>query len=113
MAENVIGPWQVDATLRQPSPLLTVAVSSSLLATTDALPDPLPAIATADGMLAGFMSTRQTPNDSPQRFVLNMVLRFPDGPSAATAASEMAAKSDRPSKVPKAGDSPRQARHFM
>ncbi len=107
MADNVIGPWQVDATLRQPAPLETLALSGSILPTSETLPDPLPGIATAHGLIGGFVSTRRTPNDSPLRFLLNMVLRLPDPPSAAAAAGEMAAKSDRVSNVPVAGDTPR------
>ena len=91
MAEYVLGPWQEDAMLRQLEPLPTLALNSALLPGSETLPDPLPQVAITHGFISGFSSTRKSPNANPFRALQNMVMRFPDPPSAAAAAQEMAA----------------------
>jgi hypothetical protein len=90
IAEYVVGPWQVEETLRQLSPEVTSVMNDAALALgffNDSLPD----IAKAHGLIAGFSSERSAEGPGPQRGLWNVVLRFPDPNAAAAASREMAA----------------------
>ncbi|MEZ0367140.1 hypothetical protein ACAG26_26030 [Mycobacterium sp. pUA109] len=104
IAENVVGPWQVNVDLRQQPPLENLGFTApiaSFIPTSFDLPDPLPEIAVAHGFIAGFSSYRVTRGSFPHRELRNMVLRFPDPGSAAAAAGEMAGA------VPQTREAPR------
>ena len=86
MADNVVGPWEIDAAMTLPSPSRAVVVSdvASL-----ALIEPR-AVADAAGprnLIYGFSSDRQDPDGWR---LMNAVLRFADPVSAADAAADMA-----------------------
>jgi hypothetical protein len=92
MAANVVGPWEVDPDLGR-----VVTVNILPLGKAEAigvnLPDPMPDIAKAHGFLAGFSTARSNQGSNrPSKILINMAMRFPDPPSAAAAATEMAAK---------------------
>ncbi len=92
MAEYVIGPWQVDSSLRLLNVFSTAVMLPATVATTDEMfPDVLGKVALAHGFLAGFTTTRASTNSALQRGLQNVVLRFPDPQAAAVAAEEMAA----------------------
>jgi hypothetical protein len=87
MADNVVGPWEVD-----PSMVIPSASRAMVLPDTAALGDVLP-VAVADAakphhLIYGFASDRQNPN---QGRLMNAVLRFTDSAAAVAAATEMAA----------------------
>jgi hypothetical protein len=87
MADNVVGPWEVD-----PSMVIPSASRAMVLPDTAALGDVLP-VAVADAakphrLIYGFASDRQNPN---QGRLMNAVLRFADPAAAVAAATEMAA----------------------
>jgi hypothetical protein len=97
LAENVVGPWQVDATLREQQVLVTQAVApetSALVPTlnSDDAEHALAAIVLAHGYVTGFASGRNSPGGHPQRALKNVVLMFADPASASAAAAEMAGK---------------------
>jgi hypothetical protein len=94
MAEYVVGPWQVNAhptSLRQPNfPATQAAPDIHLLK--DALPQPVPDIASAHGVITAFITSRKSANPQVPLTLTNLVMRFPDPDAAAAAATEMAAK---------------------
>jgi hypothetical protein len=92
LAVDVVGPWQVDATLVQRGALANTTTTSPLaeagaLKQNHVLNDPMPQIAAAHGFITGFASLRAA---GPQKLLINVVLRFPDTDSAAASAREMA-----------------------
>lgn len=90
LAEYVVGPWEVDSTLRQPEPRQT----SPFLPSPGSYPDSLPDIVRAHGLIAGFSTARETTGSDPRRELVSIVMRFPDPASAADAAQQLAAKDD-------------------
>ena len=98
IAEYVTGPWQAKATLLQLDPLATIPLNHDTLS--NVFSDPLPAVAVAHGLIAGFSSARSTQGTDREHALLNAVLRFPDIDSAAAAAGEMAAKNPVPAGDP-------------
>jgi len=87
MANNVVGPWDVDPQLVTPTPLRAMVIKD---AAGLALIEPL-AVATAaaaHNIVNGFASDRQSLD---QQRLTNAVVRFADPASAAAAAADMAA----------------------
>lgn len=100
MAENTVGPWEVDAELRA-RPDVVAAVQTgpmpNVQAMRDQMPVGVPDIAAAHRFITGFSTTRRTPLGAKQeRSLQNVVLRFPDPAAADAAAREMAAKNRGP-----------------
>lgn len=94
MADFVVGPWQVQGTLRR-RPTLDWAIRTGPIATAAdvaaSLARPFSDIAAKHQFIAGFSSLRVAPpNGSSQLGFANAVLRFPDAAAAAAAAVEMA-----------------------
>ncbi len=87
MANNVVGPWEVDPELVTPSPLRAMVIKD---AAGLALIEPLAVAtaATAHHLINGFASDRQSLD---QQRLTNAVVRFADPASAAAAAADMAA----------------------
>ena len=82
MANNVVGPWEVDSTLTKWFGFgATVLQNAGDLAQLG--PEPFAAAAGQHGFVNGFVSARTAEG---QKILLNAVLRFPD-PGAATAAA--------------------------
>lgn len=103
MAEFVAGPWQVDASLHSPGPWLEALatgpqIDEKYLRRDSIVPDPLPAVATAHGLVTAFSTQRFTADLS--RGLRNVVFLFPDDASASAAATEMAAKNPPPETDP-------------
>lgn len=107
IAEVTVGPWQVDRDLTLRGDVLFTATTTrvadaALMREITVLPDPLPAIAERNGLMAGFSSLRTGPVDSGRdpkgRFVWlhTVVLRFPDPAAASAAAQQMAAADPGP-----------------
>ncbi|HUO41205.1 MAG TPA: hypothetical protein VMU34_26710 [Mycobacterium sp.] len=86
MADDVVGPWDVDPALVIPSPLRAVIVKD---AAAIGLIEPTGVAPAAQGhnFINGFASDRQ---DQDQDRLMNAVLRFADPSSAAGAAADMA-----------------------
>jgi hypothetical protein len=109
MAEHVIGPWQVQAGLRDRGDVVLTALTLplptiDLIKSSRVLPDPLPEVAGAHGFVAAFSTFRASDQRMPQQTELfNLVMRFRDPESAAVAASELAAQNP-----PAAGATPRE-----
>jgi hypothetical protein len=94
MAEYVVGPWQVNAhptQLREANFLATQAAPDIHLLK-DALPQPVPDIASAHGVITAFITSRKSGNPQVPLTLTNLVMRFPDPDAAGAAATEMAAK---------------------
>lgn len=91
LAVNVVGPWQVDPAYRHVALMNTTTTSPlpepKLLAQNNVLADPMPAVVAAHGYVTGFSSFRRA---STKKFLVNVVLRFPDVDSASAAAHDMA-----------------------
>ncbi|MGA8543657.1 MAG: hypothetical protein WB785_00155 [Mycobacterium sp.] len=97
MAEYVVGPWQVNAhptQLRQTNFLATQAAPDIHLLK-DALPQPVPDIASAHGVITAFITSRTSSNPQVPLMLTNLVMRFPDPAAASAAATEMAAATSR------------------
>lgn len=93
MAEYVLGPWQVNAhptQLRQPN-FLAIQAAPDLHLLKDVLPQPVPDIASAHGVITAFITSRTSGNPQVPLALTNLVMRFPDPDAAAAAATEMAA----------------------
>lgn len=86
MANNVVGPWEVDTSLVAPSPLRAMVLKDAA-AVALIEPNPVAAAAQAHNFINGFASDRQGRD---QQRLMNAVLRFADPPSAAAAAADMA-----------------------
>lgn len=86
MANNVVGPWEVDPSLATPSPVralvLTDAGAIGIIEPSGVAP-----AAQSHNFINGFASDRQGPG---QQRLMNAVLRFADPASAAAAAADMA-----------------------
>jgi hypothetical protein len=84
MANNVVGPWEVD-----PSLTGWFGFGATVLPSPDALaqigPQPFAAAASQHGFINGFASARTAEG---QKILLNAVLRFDDAAAAAAAATE-------------------------
>ena len=84
MANNVVGPWEVDSTLTG-----WFGFSATVLQSADALaqigPEPFAAAASQHGFINGFASARTADG---QKILLNAVLRFADPGAAAAAAAD-------------------------
>jgi hypothetical protein len=84
MANNVVGPWEVDSTLTGWFEFgATVLQSVEALATIG--PEPFAAAASQHGFINGFASARTAEG---QKILVNAVLRFADPESAAAAATD-------------------------
>lgn len=85
MANNVVGPWEVDSTLTA-----SFGFGAMVLPTAEALaligPGELAAVAGGHGLINGFASARVGEN---KKMLLNAVLRFGDEGSAAAAATDL------------------------
>ncbi|WP_375488024.1 hypothetical protein, partial [uncultured Mycobacterium sp.] len=94
MANNVVAPWEVDATLLAPvANTTTVLPKAENIAAI--LADPVPATAAAHNYLLGFSTERSSVRPTPPeraKILLNMVLRFASPQDAAAAAGDMAAQ---------------------
>jgi hypothetical protein len=85
MANNVVGPWEVDSTLTGPFGFgATVLLSAQDLANIG--PEPFVAAVGQHSFINGFVSARTAEG---QKILLNAVLRFADPDSAAAAATEL------------------------
>lgn len=88
LADDVVGPWEVDPALLEPSPLRAVVVKDAagvgLLE-----PPPVATAVAAHNFINGFASDRENPT---QTRLMNAVLHFADPRSAADAAADMAAR---------------------
>jgi hypothetical protein len=85
MANNVVGPWEVDSTLTKWFGFgATVLQNAGDLAQLG--PEPFAAAAGQHGFVNGFVSARTAEG---QKILLNAVLRFPDAGSAGAAASDL------------------------
>jgi hypothetical protein len=85
MANNVVGPWEVDSTLTGPFGVgATVLLSPQDLANIG--PEPFVAAVGQHSFINGFVSARTAEG---QKILLNAVLRFSDPESAAAAATEL------------------------
>ena len=84
MANNVVGPWEVDSTLTG-----WFGFGATVLQSADALaqigPEPFAAAASQHGFINGFASARTAEG---QKILLNAVLRFADPGAAAAAAAD-------------------------
>jgi hypothetical protein len=87
MANNVVGPWEVDSSLVTPSPLRAMVLKDAATVGLFA-PSGVSAAVHAHSFINGFSSDR---SDANQQRLMNAVLRFADPPSAAAAAADMAA----------------------
>src|SRR5215213_1553738 len=84
MANNVVGPWEVDAGLTKWLGFgATVLLNAADLANIG--PEPFAAAAGRHGFINGFVSARTAEG---QKILLNAVLRFPDPGTAAAAATD-------------------------
>ncbi len=84
MANNVVGPWEVDSTLTGWFGFgATVLQSPEALATIG--PEPFAVAASQHGFINGFASARTAEG---QKILVNAVLRFADAAAAAAAATE-------------------------
>jgi len=84
MANNVVGPWEVDSTLAGWFEFgATVLQSAEALANIG--PEPFAAAASQHGFINGFASAR---TEEGQKILVNAVLRFADPESAAAAATD-------------------------
>ncbi|MBV8346209.1 MAG: hypothetical protein JOZ49_01345 [Mycolicibacterium sp.] len=101
MADNVVGPWEVDPSLVTPSPVRAIVLKDAG-AVGLIEPNGVAAAAHAHNFINGFASDRQGPVELR---LMNAVLRFADAPSAAAAAADMAQaetsqQPNRPEPVP-------------
>lgn len=87
MADNVVGPWEVDPALVIPG-VSRAMVLPDIASLGDVLPAAVADAAKPHHLVYGFASDRQGPN---QGRLLNAVLRFADPADADAAAAEMAA----------------------
>ncbi|MCV7398570.1 hypothetical protein H7K24_00145 [Mycobacterium fragae] len=93
MAEYVVGPWEVNAKLRESNFASTQAapdVDLLKIALEELLPGPVLDIAAAHGIITTFATSRYSHGS--QSALTNVVMRFPDPGAAAAASAEMAAK---------------------
>jgi len=88
MANNVVGPWDVDSSLVTPSPLRAMVLEDAG-AVGLIEPPGVSAAVQAHFFINGFSSDRR--DEANQQRLMNAVLRFTDPPSAAAAAADMAA----------------------
>jgi hypothetical protein len=87
MADNVVGPWEVDPQLVTPTPLRAMVIKDAAgLALIE--PDAVAKAAAAHNVINGFASDRLSLD---QQRLTNAVVRFADPASAAAAAADMAA----------------------
>lgn len=97
MAEYVVGPWQVNAhptQLRQPN-FLAIQAAPDIHLLKDVLPQPVPDIASAHGIITAFITSRTSDNPQVPLKLTNLVMRFPDPAAATAAATEMAANTSQ------------------
>jgi hypothetical protein len=113
MAGYVVDPSEADSALihLEPRPTRVVPDKGNLFDVVgdpirEIEPGPLPDIAVAHGLVAGFSSARSSQAPDPPQTVINAVLRFPDNAAATAAATEMAANN------PQLGISPAQPEPF-
>jgi hypothetical protein len=87
MADNVVGPWEVDPQLVTPTPVRAMVIKDAAgLALIE--PDAVATAAAAHNLINGFASDRLSLD---QQRLTNAVVRFADPASAAAAAADMAA----------------------
>ncbi len=90
MAEFVAGPWEVDATLTQF--VFNGMPIGDAQGLKNALGEAAGGVAAAHGFIAGFATGRSLQGPGLGKSLINLVLRFPNPDSAATAARGMAAE---------------------
>lgn len=107
MAEFVVGPWEVDAELKNMPGAISLGMigpipSIKLMRDNGVFKEDLIAVAEKHQFMTGFTTVRVSPEQSGQpRSLHNVVLRFPDAAAAEAAAAEMAtAESSRPGEPP-------------
>lgn len=107
MADFVVGPWEVDAELKNMPGALSLGIigpipSIKIMRNNGVLNDDLVAIAEKHRFMTGFTTARSAPETPGQpRSLHHVVLRFPDDDAAADAAAEMAAtEASRPGGSP-------------
>jgi hypothetical protein len=96
MAEYVVYPWDVDPRLTEPDRLgLAViknpkALGYAILDVDSNADDPVQTIASSNGFISGFATTRGTPANAPGKHMglYLIVMRFPDPDKATAAAAE-------------------------
>lgn len=100
MAEFVVGPWEVDATLSEQG-LPTGPLASTAALNIEQWPG-VSDVAGAHGFITAFATTRGMRGDAAAKGLLNIVMRFPDADAAAAAATEMAATARQTPDPPRA-----------
>jgi hypothetical protein len=85
MANNVVGPWEVDSALRGSFGFGALVIDSAMTMTSIG-PGELAAVADGHNFINGFASARVAEN---KKMLLNAVLRFPDEAAATAAATDM------------------------
>ncbi len=105
LAEYVVGPWRIDASLITRGGVLDMLKSAPIpdapsLSKQFVLGDPLPAVAAAHGYLTGFSTFRVSKRNTDTWALLNVVMRFPDPAAAAAAAQDMADRAPPPGSDP-------------
>jgi hypothetical protein len=103
MADAVVGPWEVDPVLLQINPTTKVWREPKAISTS--IPEPAPSIASTNGFLTGFSTSRSATAPAGALDILQIaVMRFPTIERAAAAATGMFSKSaateSRPVPVP-------------
>lgn len=88
MAGYVVDPSEVDATLTEVAGLSVFPLAGAT-ALGGLFGDTRTAVASAHGFVAGFSTARYSAGIRIQKSLLNVVMRFPDPPSAAAAVGEM------------------------
>ncbi|MDG4667928.1 hypothetical protein [Mycobacterium sp. 236(2023)] len=99
LAQYVVGPWEIDATLVKREGALHTAVTGTIpvpemMTLNDVASPGIVAVATKYNLVTGFSTVRIDPlpnSPEPALALKNVVMRFPDPAAAAAAAPEMAA----------------------
>lgn len=91
MAGFVVGPWEVDPALRGQVTVNTAPIADAKGLHND-VGDDVGAIAAAHGFIGGFSTARNWQGSGVGKWLVNLVMRFPDTGSAAVAATEMGDK---------------------
>jgi hypothetical protein len=100
MADFVVGPWEIDAALRNVAIFNTGPIADAPGLKNDIGDAPL-AVAAAHGFICGFSTSRSASVPGPQEALVNLVMRFPDADAAAAAAAEMAEQALRSADPPR------------
>jgi hypothetical protein len=105
LAEYVVGPWRIDASLLDRGGVLDMLKSAPIpdaasLSKQFVLADPLPEVAATHGFITGFSTFRVSTRTTATWALLNVVMRFPDSAAASAAAQEMADRAPAPGADP-------------